>query len=61
MFGYHTISQLGTSILWILKRGKVEFLECEENKYTYLIGLGFIFLIVFILGGRIIRRLNITN
>jgi hypothetical protein len=54
MFGYHTISKLGTFVLWVLKRGKIKFSECEENSYTYLIGLLFILLIVITLGGTII-------
>lgn len=54
MFGYHTISKLGTFLLWILKRGKIKFSQCEENNYTYLIGIGFILLIVIMLGGTII-------
>ncbi len=53
MFGFHTISQLGAILIWAFKGFKVNYSKCRDNRYSYLVGLGFILFVIVLLGGRL--------
>lgn len=51
--GYFGLSELGAILIWIFSGFQVKYSKCRDNKYSFLVGLGFILFVVVLLGGRL--------
>ena len=47
--GYNTLETLGGFLLWGFKGFRGKFLDCRNSKFSFLVGFGFIIIIVIIL------------
>lgn len=51
--GYFGLSEVGAILLWIFNGFQVKYSECRENKYAFLVGLVFVFILVIVIGGQL--------
>lgn len=46
---YDILNKLGSLIIWVSKGFNGSYLNCQQNKYTFEVGLEVVVLVIFIL------------